>query len=182
MKVLCILTDGFEDIEAIGTISILRRAKIDVDIFSLNKNDATGRYITHMIDLLNSNSINDISSYDLLFIPGGPQYLVLEKSNLVKSLIVKFYEANKYIAGICAAPTLFGHLGLLQGKKYTCFTSMNEDFGGTYLDKYAVKDENIITGKSAAATIDFAFLIVESLVSKNYAEQVKNSIFYYNKD
>ena len=70
MKVLCLLTDGFEDIEAIGTIAILRRAKIDVDIYALNSNEAKGRYQTHIVDLKNSKDI-DANSYDLLFLPGG---------------------------------------------------------------------------------------------------------------
>ena len=58
---------------------------------------------------------------------------------------------------------------------------MNEDFGGNYIDRYVVKDNNLITGKSAAATIDFAFAIVEELLGKNYAESIKNSIYYYNR-
>ena len=181
MKVLCILTDGFEDIEAIGTIAILRRAQIEVDVYALDATEATGRYNTHIVDLKNSKEL-DSSSYDLLFIPGGPHYVKLEASDFVKNLILEFDAKNKYIATICAGPTILGHLGLLKNRNYTCFTSMNEDFGGHYLDRYAVRDGKIITGKSAAAVIDFASKIIEVTEGKAKAEAVKNSIFYYNKD
>ncbi|MDY2728344.1 MAG: DJ-1/PfpI family protein [Candidatus Onthovivens sp.] len=178
-KVICILTNGFEEIEALGTIAILRRAKIDVDIFSLNTDEATGRYNIHVTNLGKFSDIN-LENYDCLFIAGGPEYVELESSEKFKKVILHFASQNRTIAAICAGPTILGHLGLLKGLNYTCFNSMNEDFGGTYIDKYVVEDKNIITGKSAAATIDFAFKIVESLTSKEHAEKVKNSIYYYN--
>ena len=73
MKVLCILTNGFEEIEALGTIAILRRANINVDIYSLHSNFATGRYDVTIFNLCDLNLLN-LDNYDLLFIPGGPQY------------------------------------------------------------------------------------------------------------
>ena len=87
-------------------------------------------------------------------------------------------KADKFVSAICAAPTILGHRGYLKGKNYTCFTSMDEDFGGTYENKYAVRDGNIITGISAAGTIDFAFLIIETLLGKEHSDKVKNSIYY----
>ena len=85
---------------------------------------------------------------------------------------------NKLVATICAGPTIIGHLGYLKGRNYTCFTSMNEDFGGTYMDKYCVQDGNLITGRSAAASIDFAFMILEAVKGKDEADKVKTSIYY----
>ena len=130
MKILMVVTDGFEDIEAIGTLA------------------------------------------------GGPEYIAEEQNPNFLAMIQNFYSRGKFIAAICAGPTILGHLGLLKGKKYTCFTSMDEDFGGTYVDQYAVRDNNIITGRSAAATIDFAFLIVNALCGEEYEKQVKESIYY----
>ena len=176
MKVLTILTNGFEEIEAIGTIALLKRAGITVDISCLHDHSATGRYDVNISNLKNLNEVN-YKDYDLIFIPGGPEYV--ELSNTQKVLdIIKFAAESKYLAGICAAPTIFGKLGLLKGKRYTCFTSMDEDFGGTYVNEYAVRDGNIITGISAAGTIDFAFLIIETLLGKEHANKVKNSIYY----
>ena len=176
MKVLTVLTNGFEEIEAIGTIALLKRAGLTVDIACLHEFSATGRYDVTIINLKNLNDVN-YKDYDLIFIPGGPEYV--ELSNTKKVLeIIKFAAEHRYLAGICAAPTIFGKLGLLKEKSYTCFTSMNEDFGGTYINRYAVRDGNIITGISAAGTIDFAFLIIETLLGKECANKVKNSIYY----
>ena len=82
------------------------------------------------------------------------------------------------VAAICASPTILGHMGLLKGKDYTCFTAMNEDFGGHFKDQYAVIDGNIITGPSAAAAVDFGLAIAENLCGKEKAEEVKKSIYY----
>ena len=87
-------------------------------------------------------------------------------------------ENNKIVAAICAAPTILGRQGYLKDRNYTCFTSMNEDFGGTYVDQYTVSDGNLITGRSAAASIDFAFAFMEKLIGKEKCEEVKTSIYY----
>ena len=180
-KVLLIITDGFEDIEALGTVAILRRAKIEVDIFSLRKENIVGSYGTNLtLPIFNKDNI-DLSKYDLLFIAGGKEYVELERSSTYIDVIKYFYNNDKYIAAICAGPTLLGHLGYLKNKKYTCFKSMNEDFNGTYISKYSVVDGKIISGISAAGVIDFAFNIVSTLMGKEYCEAVKNSIYYYDR-
>lgn len=175
--VLLILDDDFEEIEALGTFAILKRSNINIDIFTLHHEDIHGRYGLNInYPLFNKNM--DLSKYDLLFIAGGPQYKALESSEVFKNVIKYFNDNNKFIASICAAPTLLGHLGILENKDYTCFKSMNEDFKGNYKYEYVVKDKNIITGISAAGTIDFAFKIVETLKGKEYSQKVKDSIYY----
>lgn len=176
MKILTILTDGFEEIEAIGTIALLKRAGIEVDIATLHNRSAKGRYDVTISKLKNFYKV-DYTQYDLIFIPGGPEYVELSKTERVLEAI-KYAAEHKYLAGICAAPTIFGKLGLLKDKEYTCFMSMDEDFGGHFKKQYAVRDGNIITGISAAGTIDFAFLIIETLLGEEKANAVKNSIYY----
>lgn len=103
----------------------------------------------------------------------------LEENEKVREQIRNFYnDENKVLAAICASPTILGRMGLLKGKKYTCFKSMNEDFGGEYQEDYAVTDGNLVTGKSAAAAIDFAFAVMEKLTGKDHTDQVKASIYY----
>ena len=87
-------------------------------------------------------------------------------------------KENKMVAAICAAPTILGHMGYLKDKNYTCFTSMNEDFGGTYVDTYVVKDGNIITARSAAASIDFGFMIIQYLQGEAQEKKIKEQIYY----
>lgn len=177
MKVLCILTNGFEELEAVGTIALLRRANIQIDIYAMDDVQACGRFNLMISQLNNLNDVC-IDDYDALFLPGGPHYAKLEASEQVLSILDAFVQANKCVCAICAAPTILGHRGYLKGKNYTCFTSMNEDFGGSYHDVYAIRDGNIITGRSAAAVIDFAFEIIAYLAGEEKANEVKKAIYY----
>lgn len=176
-KVLCLMSNGFEELEAVGTIALLRRAGICVDVFSLHDESATGRFDLTISNIGNIKAATS-NNYDAILLPGGPHYAELEENETVRSLIQAFVDENKIIAAICAAPTILGRMKLLRNKNYTCFTSMNEDFGGTYHDVYTITDGNIITGRSAAAVIDFAFAIIEKLEGSQKAEEVKQSIYY----
>ena len=172
-----IITNGFEEVETVGTYAILRRGGLDVDIYSLQGTQATGRFGL-MCDKLKSFDQFSDKDYAAVILPGGPQYRELENTPRVLQLLKDFYLRHKYICAICASPTILGHLGLLKGKKYTCFTSMDEDFGGTYCDDYTVTDGKIITGKSAAAAIDFGFAILQALCGKEVADKTKKDIYY----
>ncbi|MBO7238442.1 MAG: DJ-1/PfpI family protein [Elusimicrobiaceae bacterium] len=177
MKVCMVVTNGFEEVETVGTYGILRRGGLDVDVYSLRGTQATGRFG------LTCNALKDFAhfsddNYAAIILPGGPQYKELENTPRVLQLLQDFYARGKYVCAICASPTILGHLGLLQGKKYTCFTAMNEDFGGTYCDDYAVADGQIVTGKSAAAAIDFGFAILQALRGKEIADETKADIYY----
>lgn len=176
MKVLAIMEDGFEELEAVGTIALLRRSGIEVTVSTFNNTKCTARFDTTLDNLADLSSI-DPYSFDLLFVPGGSHYQKLLKNELALKLM-EYYCKNKKIACICAAPTILGRLGLLKGRKYTCFTSMNDDFGGEYVDQYAVTDNNLVTGRSAAAVIDFAFAVIRLLLGEEREKEVKKSIYY----
>ena len=119
-KVCMILTDGFEEIEAVGTYAILRRGGLSVDIYSLLDQDATGRFGLTCTKLNPFSQLN-AADYAALVIPGGPEYKALEASPAVQALIKTFIEAGKVVAAICAGPTLLGHAGYLKGKNYTLY-------------------------------------------------------------
>ena len=116
-NVLCILTNGFEEIEAIGTFAILRRGHVNVDLTSSKNTPLVGRYGLNITNLQKMNEI-DFSKYDSLFIAGGPQYAELENNEVFLKIINEFYNSNKIIAAICAGPTILGKLGLLKNKKH----------------------------------------------------------------
>lgn len=177
MKVCMVITDGFEEVEAIGTYAILRRGGVEVDIYSLLDKDATGRFGLTCTNLKPFSKLKG-DDYSALILPGGPEYVAIEASKEVQALIKEFNDKNKLICAICAGPTILGRGGYLKNKNYTCFTSMNEDFGGTYVDKYVVKDKNIITGRSAAASIDFGFEILKALEGEGKEKEVKEEIYY----
>lgn len=176
-KVMCIMSDGFEELEAVGTIALLRRAGVQIDVYAIDHTSATGRFEITLSNLLDLSDCKT-SDYDALFLPGGPHYAILEKNSHVQAIIKEFFAQDKIVSAICAGPTILGRMGLLKGKHYTCFTSMNEDFKGTYVDQYAVVDGNLVTGRSAAAVIDFAFALLEKLAGSAKAEEIKKSIYY----
>ena len=176
MKVLALIFEGFEELEAMAPFALLRRAKIDLTITS-NSTTVTG---SHNISLTNIVKLSDIDykEYDALIIPGGAHYKFLRISKDVHEIISYFMEAKKLVAVICAAPTILGMLGYLKGKNYTCFTSMNEDFGGYYHDQGVVVDGNIISGRSVAYAIDFAYEIIRYLIIDEGLKQVQKQIYY----
>ena len=181
MNVICLLDDGFEELEALGTIDILRRGNIHVDVVSIkNKDKVIG---SHSIEISTPLKLNydEIIKYDALFMPGGPHYQSLERNKNYLDIVSYFIKNNKKVGAICAAPTIIGHLGLLKGKYYTCFNSMNEDFKGNFVDHYYVVDGNLLTGKGPMATIEFALAFVEFLTNKENAERIKETSFYYNR-
>lgn len=178
MKCAILMDNGFEELEAMGPIALLRRGGVDVDLVSVEGNEVTGRFgVTY--SPTTSMDQYDFDTIDCLIIPGGPHYKKLETNQNVLDLIQKVAaDEKKTVAAICAAPTILGKLGLLKGKNYTCFKELNEDFGGTYHYAYALEDGQLITGISAAAAEEFAFKILEHLTGKEHTEEVKASIYY----
>lgn len=177
MKICTLLSNGFEEVEAIATIALLKRSGLEVDIYALNDTKASGKHDLVIANLIKLDDVN-VEDYDALLLPGGPHYVEMEASVKVKDIITRFMNVNKLVCGICAAPTILGHMGYLKNKNYTCFTSMDEDFGGTYVDKYVVTDGNLITARSAAASIDFAFAIINYLQGETQEKKIKDQIYY----
>lgn len=172
------MDNGFEELEAMGPIALLRRAGIDVDLVSANNEEqVTGRFGVTYAPMIPMKDY-DFRAVDALILPGGPHYAKLESNPEVLELI-RAVDANpdQILGAICAAPTILGHLGLLKGKDYTCFTAMNEDFGGTYKNEGAVTDGKLVTGCSAAYAIDFAYALMDALIGKEAADEVRASIY-----
>lgn len=176
MKYLALIFDGFEEEEAMAPFALLRRASADLTIAS-NKKEVIGN---HKITLSNITLLDDIdpTAYDVLIIPGGPHYKFLYESKEVHNIILDYYKKDKYICGICAAPTVFGKLGLLKNRKYTCFTSMNEDFGGTYTDFGVTVDDKFITSKSVAYSLEFAYAIIKETMGTEVLNKVWTKIYH----
>ena len=124
-QALIILADGFEEIEAVSIIDILRRGKVDVTIATLSGNQATG---AHNIITQGDIPLDTVDRlYDVIILPGGePGTTNLENSPLVSQLIKQHYEAGKWVAAICAAPRILDGLGLLNGKTATSYPSTKE--------------------------------------------------------
>lgn len=180
MKVCMIITDGFEEAETLCPFDMLVRGGVDVDIYSLLDQDAKGRSGAVLTDLKPFSTFND-AGYEALILPGGPEWQAIEADPKVQEVISTFIKSDRYVCAICAAPTILGRAGYLKGKNYTCFGSMDADFGGTHHEQYVVVDGKIITASSAAASIDFGLKILEILKGQEVADKVKNDIYYHYK-
>lgn len=173
-----LLAEGFEDIEALGPIDILRRAEIEVKTVGVAGKTVTS---SHGITVIADIEIGEVdaSSMNMLVLPGGPGHTNLESSQDAQALITYAAENDIYIAAICASPSIIGKRGLLSGKKYTCFPGFEKYVsGGIYSAEKAVLDGKFLTGKGAGAASDFGFKMVEIFKGKELAEKLKNQMQY----
>jgi 4-methyl-5(b-hydroxyethyl)-thiazole monophosphate biosynthesis len=169
MNALVLLATGFEEIEAIGIIDILRRGNIKTVTASITGAlNVTGAHdITVIADTLFENL--KLCEYQAIILPGGgPGSLMLKDHEGVCNAVKEYYAHDKLIAAICASPRVFGYLGLLEGKKATCYPGIEPELTGAEVVNAAVKiDGNIITGRGPGAVFDFGLAIIDSLIKNN---------------
>lgn len=172
-KVNAFLQDRFETVEAFAVIDVLRRAGIEVETVSLmDRQEVTSaQNVTVRADIMYEDC--DFSKTDMFFLPGGPGTSGYEKNEEFIELIKEAYKAGKWIAAICAAPSILGHMGILEGKKATCFPGYEKDlYGAEYVDTRVITDGKIITGKGMGTSIDLGLEIVRNLISEEKSVEV----------
>ncbi|MDR0430050.1 MAG: DJ-1/PfpI family protein [Tannerellaceae bacterium] len=177
-KAFVFLATGFEEVEATGTIDVLRRGEIDTTVVSI-----TGNYKVagaHGLQLVADKLFDetDFSEADALILPGGmPGSNNLNAYEPLKTLLTKHYDQGKPVAAICAAPLVLGGLGILKGRRATCYPSFEPQLiGATITGDPAVIDGNVITGKGPGLVFDFALALVKVLNGKPKAEEVANGL------
>jgi len=174
-----LLAEGFEEIEALAVVDILRRAEIDVKTFSITENEMVEG--AHKIQIKADDTISNIdSNFEFLFLPGGyPGYVNLQENDKVIKLIKEAYLSDKSIAAICAAPSILGKIGLLKNKKACCFPSFETMLEGADVsfDDVCVSD-NIITSRGAGTAHKLAFKLVEIIKDKNVADKLAATMLY----
>ncbi len=180
MKCAVFLAEGFEECEALITVDMLRRGGILIDMVSIT--DELTVKSSHNILIQAEKKLCEIAfgDYDVLILPGGKLGTQnLEACDVLKEAVESHCKSGKLTCAICAAPSILGHLGLLQGKRYTCFPTFDEkSFGGEYVQELSVKDGNLITGRGMGATIEFARNILKEFLSDEEMHNVENGIQY----
>ncbi len=168
------LAEGFEEIEAISIIDVLRRAALQVEVVSITGElEVTGSHsIRVLADALFESM--DYAEVDMIVLPGGmPGSGNLKAHAGLREEILNFSDAGKPMGAICAAPMVFGNLGLLKGKKATCYPGFEDELHGAIITGNNVEQVgNIVTGKGAGVAIAFALKIVEMLKGKEEAEKL----------
>ncbi|WP_303012122.1 DJ-1 family glyoxalase III [uncultured Bacteroides sp.] len=176
--VYAFFADGFEEIEALTAVDTLRRAGLNVKIVSVTPDEIVVG--AHDVSVLCDVNFNNCDFFDagLLLLPGGmPGAATLDKHEGLRRLILDFVAKGKPVAAICAAPMVLGKLGLLKGKKATCYPGFEQYLeGAECVDAPAVRDGNIITGMGPGAALEFALAVVELMAGKEKADELAEAM------
>jgi 4-methyl-5(b-hydroxyethyl)-thiazole monophosphate biosynthesis len=179
MRAIVPLADGFEEIEAITIIDLLRRADIEVTVAGVSVMSATGSHgITVECDALIDAC--DVDVADALVLPGGmPGSRALRESESVRDALKRMASQGKLIAAVCAAPTVLASCGLLHGRRATSHPAHAGEMGEChYLESAVVEDGNIITSRGAGTSIEFAAAIIRRLAGDAVADDILARIQY----
>lgn len=178
-KVAVMLGEGFEPIEAIAPVDCMRRAGIEVELVSVmpSVQVKSAQGIVVEAEALDENM--DLSTFDAIVIPGGGLGVDnLKKSDKLSKALVESMAVGRHVAAICAGPTVLNELGLLEGRKVTCYPGCEEGFPqGVYLPgQSVVVDENLITASGPGQALEFGIAIVRALCGDDVADQVASSM------
>lgn len=179
-QVSVFLADGFEEIEGLTVVDILRRAGVHVDTVSIS--ESLTIHGAHQIDVKADRLFEemDFSDTDMLVLPGGmPGTLHLQAHKGLQNLLKAFDEEKKYVAAICAAPSVLGGLGILDGRKACCYPSFEEKLGTSeVVFEQVAEDGHVITSRGMGTAIPFALKLTTVLCGEVKAEEVKKAILF----
>ncbi len=174
--VLVILAEGFEELEAVAPIDLLRRAGVEVTIAALGETiHVTGR---NGITLHADTTLAAVGDrlFDMLFLPGGPGVKHLRDDPRVRAAVLAHHAAGRWLAAICAAPTVLLDAGLLSDRRYTAHFSVANELPALLADERTVADGRLLTSRGAGTAIDFGLLLVEKLTSSKESNDISQSI------
>lgn len=178
MKVAVFLAEGFEEIEAISIVDVLRRGEAFVDVISIADSEYVegGHHITIKVD--KSFAGTQFDEYDILILPGGmPGTTNLSKHDQLCKLLVDFNNKGKKIGAICAAPSILGKLGILKNQEATCYPGYEDQLIGCNVNnRDIVTSNNIITAKGAGVAISFALELLKLSKDANYIEDLRKKM------
>lgn len=178
-RAVVILTSGFEEIEAMSIVDILRRSNIHTVVAGTDKEPIEG---AHGVKIIADKHIDDIDldNYDALILPGGaPGYINLKKNRKVIELLKLANSKGKLIGAICASPTVLAHAGILRGKRATVYPGMEEEIkkaGAEYSDDLVVVDGNIVTSRGPSTALLFGWKLAEILAGKDRADEIAKTM------
>ncbi len=172
------LADGFEEIEALATVDVLRRGGLDVLTAGVGGKTVTGSHNITVNADVSEDEILLNSDLQAVILPGGmPGTLNLEKSAAVKKALEYSYSGGGYVCAICAAPSVLGKRGMLKGKNATCFPGFEQYLeGANYSPSPVVTDGNVITAKGAGCAVDFGLAILSALLGADDAAKIRESM------
>lgn len=181
-KVYQFMADGFEDIEALIPVDVLRRGGVDIKTVSINGSNIveSAHGVQMVADVLFEDVEDQLADADLLMLPGGmPGAENLNAHEGVKKALVRQFEAGKMVAAICAAPLVLGGLGILKGKRATCYPGFESTLeGAEYTHDLWTTDGNVTTGEGPAAALPYAYSLLAMLTTEENAATVAEGMRY----
>lgn len=182
-KVVVLFADGFEEVEAMAIVDVLRRAEIGVVIAGLHEGPVTS---ARKVRVLPDTVIDTVRSddFDMIVLPGGqPGADNLNADPRVRSLIRSFYAGGKLTGAICAAPYVLANAGVLEGRHATSFPSYRDRLGtAVYEEKTVVEDGNVLTSRGPGTAIAFGLAIVQKLVGGEKARKIREAMLVKDAD
>ncbi len=183
----CICTffaDGMEEVEALTVVDLLRRA--DVDVTTVSIHERTEIVSAHGIRIhsdITFQEVADFQKFDMIFLPGGGKGTDnLEADERVKKVIRSFFDGEKKIAAICAAPRILGGMGLLKDRRATSYPTVMDLLRGAVVTENPVEtDGNITTSRGVGTAVDMGLELIRILCGLDKAEEVRESIVYRKK-
>jgi len=176
--------EGFEEIEALSIVDLLLRAGIDTETVSVTGHlPVTGAHGVKIVtDILFEDAV--YSDCECIVLPGGmPGATNLDGHEGLKEKILSFHNQGKKLAAICAAPLVFGHAGVLEGKKATCYPGFEQELeGAEIMTDAVVSDQGVITSRGPATAIPFALALIEAMKGKDIADGIASDILYDKAD
>lgn len=177
-KVYVLLAEGFELIEALTPVDVLRRGGADVKTVSISDSHEvmSSQKVMVKSDLILKEA--DIKDGDMLVLPGGyPGYVNLGESKEVVALVKYYVDQNKTVGAICGAPSVLANNSIAEGKKVTCHTSIKELMKNyQYEEKNVMEDKGLITGMGAGHSLAFALKLAESLLTSDEIKKIKTGM------
>ena len=178
-KVCVFFGTGYEEIEALTVVDLLRRAGIETEMVSITGEqtvEGSHKVAVKMDRLLEEVDFQEV---DMIVLPGGPGTKNLEACEPLMAQVDAFYQAGKYISAICAAPSILGHRGMLKGRKACSFPDFESHLEGAEVTKNPAQTaDHIITGRGMGCAIDFGLAIIEKLQGKEQAAALAEKIVY----
>src|SRR5574344_42753 len=172
------LAEGFEEIEALAPVDVLRRGGLEVHTVSVTGNImvTSSHGVTVKSDVLFENV--DFSNASLLLLPGGmPGSVNLNNHDGVKAAVLNHYKSGKLVGAICAAPMVLGGLGILKGKKATCSPGFEKYLDGAeYTSALCTVDGNVVTGKGPAATLPYSYTLLGILTDEDKKRTIEHKM------
>ncbi|MFO7936581.1 MAG: DJ-1/PfpI family protein [Kiritimatiellia bacterium] len=177
MNILMLLAEGFEEIEAVTVIDILRRAGLTLTTASLSNNLLVQS--SHNLAVRADAELESLQpeSFEAVVLPGGGTGTDnLMKDSRVIEILRKFNEEGKYICAICAAPTVLATAGVLNGLKATCYPTCAKVLGASYADSPVIVDNNIITSQGPGTAMLFGLILVHHFAGEETARSVAKAM------